>query len=194
MQEIEYRTIDKAEWGPGPWQDEPDKAQWQDEETGLPCMILRNHSGALCGYVGVDSTHPWFGKGYSDEVEIPEGAMEREVESHRMPVIPMMVHAFKDDRENGKAAIDIVLDAHGGITFADACQKSDDPSKGICHLPEPGEPDNVWWFGFDCSHCDDLSPAYMTRQSGLRWYGEYRDINYVKAEIRGLAQQLASAQ
>jgi hypothetical protein len=38
MDTIEYRTIDKSQWGPGPWQDEPDKKQWQDEATGLPCL------------------------------------------------------------------------------------------------------------------------------------------------------------
>ena len=49
MQRIEYRTIDKSQWGEGPWQDEPDKIQWQDEETGLPCLIVRGHMGFLCG-------------------------------------------------------------------------------------------------------------------------------------------------
>lgn len=28
-------------WGTGPWVGEPDKAQWEDETTGLPCLALR---------------------------------------------------------------------------------------------------------------------------------------------------------
>lgn len=68
MQTIEYKnpTIDKSEWGNGPWVDEPDKKQWRDEETGLPCLIVRNvHvSGALCGYVGVPKGHPYYGWDY----------------------------------------------------------------------------------------------------------------------------------
>jgi hypothetical protein len=56
---IEYRTIDKSDWGPGPWQGEVDKKQWTDPATGLPCMIRRvSHHGAFCGYVGVPRGHP----------------------------------------------------------------------------------------------------------------------------------------
>jgi hypothetical protein len=51
---LSWTTIDKSSWGNGPWQTEPDKAQWQDEETGLPCLAVRNESlGHWCGYVGV---------------------------------------------------------------------------------------------------------------------------------------------
>jgi hypothetical protein len=57
MKTLEYRTRDKSGWPPGPWQDEPDKKQWLDEATGLPCLIVRNRCGALCGYVGVPKTH-----------------------------------------------------------------------------------------------------------------------------------------
>lgn len=66
MKTLEYRTVDKSTWGPGPWQIEPDKLQFTDAATGLPCLIVRNHSGALCGYVGVVEGHPWFGKDYDD--------------------------------------------------------------------------------------------------------------------------------
>jgi hypothetical protein len=66
---VERRTwtvTDKAAWGPGPWRDEPDKEQFTDEATGLPCLIVRNSVGALCGYVGVGEGHPWFGKDPGD--------------------------------------------------------------------------------------------------------------------------------
>jgi hypothetical protein len=69
MQTIEYRFEDKSNWGPGAWQDEPDKKQWQDEATGLPCLIVRNRLGALCGYVGVPRSHPAYRKDY-DEVDV----------------------------------------------------------------------------------------------------------------------------
>jgi hypothetical protein len=39
MKAIEYLFLDKSEWGAGPWQIEPDKVQWQDNETGLPCLV-----------------------------------------------------------------------------------------------------------------------------------------------------------
>lgn len=60
METIEYKTHDKSEWGEGPWQTEPDKKQWLDPETNYPCLIVRNHFGALCGYVGVPEKHPCY--------------------------------------------------------------------------------------------------------------------------------------
>jgi len=61
METKQWRTIDKSSWPTrGEWDDEPDKMQWQDEATGLPCLIVRGPSGALCGYVGVAEGHPMF--------------------------------------------------------------------------------------------------------------------------------------
>ena len=64
LETIEYRTIDKAVWGDGPWQGEPDKKQWQDAETGLACLAVRGPGGHWCGYVGVAPGHPWHGQDY----------------------------------------------------------------------------------------------------------------------------------
>lgn len=111
----EYRTLDKTTWGDGPWQEEPDKRQWQDERTGLPCLIVRNNrAGNLCGYVGVPSAHPAHGKSYSYWSYDDDGN-----EAARSPV---------------EAAINDV-EVHGGLTFADSCSHSGDESRGICHVP-----------------------------------------------------------
>ena len=69
MQTIEYRFIDKSSWGAGPWDSEPDKVQWPDPATALPCLAVRNLAGCWCGYVGVPQAHPWFGKEY-DTVDL----------------------------------------------------------------------------------------------------------------------------
>lgn len=61
----EYRFLDKKAWGPGPWQDEPDKVQWIDKATDLDCLMVRGPSGSWCGYVGVMDGHPFFEKDYS---------------------------------------------------------------------------------------------------------------------------------
>lgn len=163
MQAIQYITIDKSNWQPGPWQSEPDKLQWPDPSTGLPCLMVRGPHGGWCGYVGVPEGHRYFGVGYDD----------------------------------------VPVEAHGGLTFADHCQKTDHESKGICHVPDEGEPDHVWWLGFDCAHAGDMSPGSDSRlPEHLRaliscpWnasgYEEYRDMDYVKAEVTKLAAQLAS--
>jgi hypothetical protein len=66
---IEYHSVDKSNWLDGPWKGEPDKLQWQDEVTGLPCLIVRGPSGALCGYVGLPPGHKLHGEGY-DNVDV----------------------------------------------------------------------------------------------------------------------------
>lgn len=146
MKTIEYTTIDKSAWRRGEWDNEPDKVQWQDEATGLPCLVKRNGMvGILCGYVGVDSSHPHYGKGYSELIDI---------------------------------------DVHGGLTYAAGCSHGDETTN-ICHIPSEGEPDNVWWFGFDCNHCFDFAP-------GMPYMGDggYRNLAYVKSVCTQLARQL----
>jgi hypothetical protein len=66
MQSLTYHFVDKSDWGEGPWQEEPDKMQWMDPGTGLPCLIVRGPHGNLCGYVGVPEEHPAFGERYDD--------------------------------------------------------------------------------------------------------------------------------
>lgn len=143
---------------PGPWRDEPDKAQWVDEATDLDCLIVRNHMGAWCGYVGLPPGHPLHGKGYDE------------------------------------ADPNYELDVHGGLTYAAPCQE--DRAEGICHVPSPGRPGDVWWFGFDCAHSMDLTPSYdlnlhRTFLEGSQEHGIYRDVAYVRAECASLASQLA---
>lgn len=67
MKRIEYRFTDKSRWKRGEWDTEPDKVQWQDELTGLPCLVRRSPAtGAWCGYVGVAEGHPLFEKKTDD--------------------------------------------------------------------------------------------------------------------------------
>lgn len=139
-------TREKADLGPGPWQHEPDKIQFVDESTGLDCLIVRNHMGGLCGYVGVPEGHPMFGRAYS---ECLQGC---------------------DDEEGScyQHSPEYLYQVHGGLTFSGKCQEGPPETEAsrICHVPEPGLPANVWWFGFDCGHYNDLHP----------WPGEARSI------------------
>ena len=161
MKTAEYRTVDKSEWARGPWDDEPDKMQFPDEATGLPCLIVRGPMGALCGYVGVAEGHPAFGVDYSD-VRIAGEDGEREY-----------------------------VDVHGGLTFADHCQLHQaGEARGIRHVPSEGEPDHVWWLGFDCAHAWDVMPAHSMHLDFFR-DAVYRDVAFVRRECQRLAQQLA---
>lgn len=89
-------------------------------------------------------------------------------------------------------ALDCQIRVHGGLTYSNKC------AGNICHVPEPGEPDDVWWFGFDCAHSQDWrwtdAAPYL---KGLRdleptWERSYRDIAYVTSEVESLAAQLAA--
>ena len=77
---------------------------------------------------------------------------------------------------------------HGGLTYASLC------SHNVCHVPKPGEPEDVFWFGFDCAHCDDFSPGMtaLLRESMPRFRDEtYREVPYVQAETNRLAAFLS---
>lgn len=166
METKQWTTIDKSDWGDGPWQDEPDKIQWADEATGLPCLAVRSHTGSWCGYAGVLEGHPWY-----------------------------QVDPF-----------DITVSVHGGLNFATHCQENGEESRGICHIPGPGETDKIYWIGFDCGHAWDLKPGSDALLRSIdptweeRWeaagrkYGGfaevYRDLAYVRAQCRDLAAQI----
>lgn len=78
---------------------------------------------------------------------------------------------------------DEALAAHGGITFMA-------PSTGaICQVDDNGNTSDLWWFGFDCGHYLDLSPALVTISSIFN--GRYRNLRYVREEVEQLAGQLA---
>lgn len=141
---------EKAKWGEGPWQSEPDRVEFHRE--GLACLLHRNHMGNWCGYVGVPLTHPAHGKHYGD--------------------------------------VDVRV--HGGLTYAAHCMENGP----ICHVPMPGEPDDLWWFGWDAGHGWDLSPGLRStlRDVGIireRQDEVYRDLAYVRKETESLAEQLA---
>lgn len=167
IQQQRQPTMNKGAWGRGPWLEEPDRLEWKTE-AGLPALIIRqSHGGYLCGYVAVTDGHPCFGRDYMSSYEPgPDGEPDFERRLHN-PV---------DD-----------LDVHGGITYGNACRGS------ICHVPDPGESDNVWWLGFDCNHHGDKAPSYEV-DSPWRSFrgGTYRDVEYVRAECEGLARQLVA--
>ena|SRR5713226_7350729 len=83
------------------------------------------------------------------------------------------------------------VNVHGDLTFAAKCQQ-EDKGHGICHIPENGRPNDIWWFGFDCAHHGDLYPQTLTLGFPKLFSNsaKYRDMTYVKKEVRHLARQL----
>lgn len=84
--------------------------------------------------------------------------------------------------------VQALLNVHGGVTYSDTCQPGTDESRGICHTPSQDEADDIWWFGFDCSHSGDHCPQLAKL---LPFAGDtYRDLAYVQQQCALLAQQL----
>ena len=178
--------LDKRGWGDGPWLSEPDKVQFKDPDTGLDCLIVRNRFGALCGYVGVPAGHPAHGKDYDDvDVSVHGG-------------LTFSGHCQPAAHGHGALAHDREFLASGARVLPGA----DVDEWRVCHAPAPGEPDDRFWFGFDCGHAWDLAPGLratirrlprgleLTRDEELREV--YRDLAYVRAECADLARQLAA--
>jgi hypothetical protein len=86
----------------------------------------------------------------------------------------------------GRHYNDVDVECHGGLTYADACDGS-----RICHVPQPGEPDDAWWFGFDCHHAFDVAPGFDARYDYHIPGQEYRTEAYARRETERLAEQLA---
>lgn len=182
-----WRFHDREKWPPGEWDHEPDKVEWRDEATSLPCIARRGTSGAWCGYVAVSKGHPLYGVGYSQSCTRCE---EQDVWCEHSP--------------------DYQVQVHGGLTFSAFCAE-DDPEHGVCHVPMDGEEEKVWWFGFDCAHCFDMRPGHLWIEAEVRRKNPdlqkkfdelefncggprevYRNLEYVVNEVTQLARQLAA--
>lgn len=189
-------TIDKSKWGKGPWQKEPDRMEW--EHKGLPCLIVRGPVGAWCGYVAVPPSHPWHGIGYSDCVKGCPPVEPKPLEPIGDKPVPGSIQDWHLKRKHFACGADYqpghtpesIIKVHGGLTYADFCQGH------VCHIPKPGKPDNVYWFGFDCAHFGDVCPKYeeLGKQIGYRFEamlgGRYWNVEHVRAEVERLADQL----
>lgn len=157
--------------GRGPWQDEPDKLAWRDAATGLDCIILRQASGALGGYVGIDPGHPLHGF-HHDAVPPSLG-----ISPHRG--LDYSALCSSNDPEEMQVC-HVVARLVGGRT----------------HMLEPGQIGDVhhdkWWFGFSCDKPGDLVPDGPVPDRHREEGEVYRAMDYLYHETVGLAHSLAA--
>jgi hypothetical protein len=104
---------------------------------------------------------------------------------------------------HGMGYDDIDIDVHGGLTYHGPCRGE------ICHVPEEGREHDIWWFGFDCAHFNDVTPkmdadlrelkgrlpsstprAFLEDDPAGLFARTYKDWAYVTGECRDLAWQL----
>lgn len=198
MERIEYRGIvDKADWSRGPWDEEPDKIQWRDHASGLPCMIVRGPSGSLCGYVGVPECHSAHGKDYDSlDVEVHGGLTFArgcsEITREKWEAWRTRLLGRQDEAKRypvGDAARDLKEWAASLESYEAWAERAQ--ARYVCHLVKPGDPDNVWWLGFDCAHLGDVCPSH--ERIGYAEHGaSYKGVPYVERECQSLARQLAA--
>lgn len=88
---------------------------------------------------------------------------------------------------------EVNVEVHGGLTYSAFCEDTTDEAVGLCHVPEPGRPEEVWWLGFDCAHAFDQVPGLLALDLHLDFMTEmhYWTFDEVKAEVENLARQLA---
>lgn len=167
------------------------KVESDFEYNGLRCVVTFGDIGHRCGYVGISKTHSLYGKDYDDYLEIKKEDIEGKEVSGVFPLLGALLD------EDERVRIDAFFNCHGGITYAGGGAESKYPVKS-----------DLWWFGFDCAHCDDgkeldLAIEYfpelsqrilMTKQIEDMYPtgGIIRNKEYVENELKDLATQLAS--
>lgn len=110
----------------------------QFKHMGYECVVTFGVLGHRCGYVGIPKTHSLYGKRCSDYLKIKKKDLgDREISG----IFPLLCACFDEDE---RIKIEAYFQCHGGITFSDGGKSSSYPIES-----------DLWWFGFDCGHCDD---------------------------------------
>ena len=160
------------------------------EHAGYKCVVTFNVMGHRCGYVGISKNHPLYGKDYSDYLDIKKEDIEGKEVSGAFPFLGALID------EDVRVRIEAYFTCHGGITYSGGGENSTYPIDS-----------NLWWFGFDCAHCDDAEdlrlayerfPNYretlaMQIECENRFHMDgliIRTEEYVAEECKKLAEQL----
>jgi hypothetical protein len=248
----EYDFVDKSDWGPGEWLNEPDKVTWIDPKTDYPCIVLRGAAGSFCGYVGVPIYHPAYGlsyDGYTQDSHNKRSTAFREALRKADKSKNIIEQINFDELPEKPVVADIGdkilnISVHGGLTYSgsaveptknswEMAKKYAEKAKTEALIFPHGDAadfikewspilndyeawskrmltkgiglgkldDENWYFGFDCCHCNDLSPGMGAT---LKAIGHiplshkppdflrevYRNLEYVKNEVVSLAKQL----
>ena len=112
------------------------------------------------------------------EWETEPNQIEEEIDGYKIKIARSIsmghlcgyVFLDKNHKYHGTHYDNIEVDVHGGLTFSE----------------QDGE---YWKIGFDCAHYDDLVPYAKFSNKWTR-DKEYRNVNYVKSELKSLVEQL----
>lgn len=158
------------------------------DHKGLKCVVIMHELGHRCGYVGIPKEHPLYGIRYDEKCKyLPMADLKNEPVGKR-GIFSILSMALSD--EDKYVTPEFYFDVHGSITYSGG-----DPNYPI--------KSDLWWFGFDCAHCDDAPDLEAAREYGLmddKTYAVYlrnrlpngtvRTLDYCIEECKRLAEQL----
>ena len=155
-------------------------------QAGLRAVVIAVfHSGtqkkqARCGYVGVSKESAFFGKAYSEQLDFisQEQAQNSQI-GEKSPILILAATVGSDDSKTlVRRSLDIIIDCHGGLTYASHEENSNYPVES-----------NLWWFGFDCSHYED---GYITPSPYAFDYTEFpaKSLEFCEMQCEKIAVQL----
>jgi hypothetical protein len=134
-------------------------------------MILGRSKNHRCGYVAVKEGSPAFGKAYDEQIDaITKEQVSNSQVGTKSPILLFTATVNSDGEGEIRRSLDVLIDVHGGITYASNAKGQDYP---VTDAPES------WWFGFDCAH-------YMDDDEGGR------PLEYCVQHCESMAAQLAA--
>lgn len=149
--------------------------------AGFRAVVRMGSMGFRCGYVAVPKGHPLHGVEYGAQCEALKSVEDEAI--GKRGIIPAILAASTGAFQSP----DVVFDVHGGITYS-----GEDAGYPVPH-------DGLWWFGYDCGHCDDApSDEYLAEMrakfpnQSFMWSrdGVHRSLSYCEAECESLARQI----
>lgn len=150
--------------------------QWKTA-AGFTAVVIMCRGRHHCGYVGLPKDHLLHGLDYNTSSPYIKNVIEEESVGQRSVLSLLCI-------EGKETAPVIAYDVHGSITW----------SGYLKGFPEADE--FLWFFGFDCAHCDDgVSQQYAD------WCAEnncpcfestegFKDLAFCEQQCESLAQQI----
>ena len=107
-------------------------------KNGYHCFVIFTRNGCRCGYIGIPKTHRLYKKEYNKPQTFLRAKQNHKFNGN--------VFGLLNPNIDKKAlSPDMYFSAHMGFTFSNFIKE------------EQGYNTNneMWYFGFDCGHCDD---------------------------------------
>jgi len=154
--------------------------------SGLRAVVLivlrddgtRRHR---CGYVGLPVGHPLHGVEYGDQADcLTRDLVDAAKIGKKSPILAFTAGCGSDADGLVRRSPDVAFDVHGGLTYSGGSNDY------------PAINDGLWWFGFDCAHCDDGEIDYDDRFGFPPRGGVIRSLEYVTEECESLAEQIVT--